>query len=100
MTGYKAILLPLKSWMFLLTLLMLSVIVLSMISRGESTPITGASMGDMISRARPSILRAEVRGEESVRRIINVIWKQIQQLVAVNHRFEIGSTDMNTLAIR
>ena len=81
---------------------MLSVIVLSMISRGESTPITGASMGAVIrvSRARPSILRAEVRGEESVRRIINVIWKQIQQLVAVNHRFEIGSTDMNTLAIR
>ncbi len=85
-----------------MTLLMLSVIVLSMISRGESTPITGVSRGAVtrVTRARPNIMTELRLRVGRVRRIINVIWKQIQQLAAVNHRFEIGSADMNTLAAR
>ena len=85
-----------------MTLLMFSVIVLSMISRGESTPITRGSRGAVtrLTRVRPNIM-TELRVRAGhVRRIINVIWKQILQLVAVNHRFEIGSADMNTLAAR
>ena len=58
---FRTKILPLKSWMIVLTLSMLSLIVLSMISSGESTPITGASSGAVISvsRAGPIILRGE-----------------------------------------